>query len=144
MEAYDGFVQAIKEKLARKNLSVRQVALRANLPVRSVQGILEGHVPSIERAAEIAKALGICFYIGAPGGKAPAPSADRKLIGLLTERIMKAYEECGVKITPRKAAELAVQAQDHIVDETEDRNDRLLRAGECIAELRHKLSDKTG
>ena len=83
METHDRFVQAIREKLAQENLSVRQAALRAGLPVRSVQGILEGHVPSIERAAKVAKALGICFHIGAPGGEAPASSAEPKLIGLL-------------------------------------------------------------
>ncbi|MEG9884866.1 MAG: helix-turn-helix transcriptional regulator [Hyphomicrobiales bacterium] len=144
METHDRFVQAIREKLARENLSVRAAALRANLPVRSIQAIMEGHVPSIERAAEIAKALGICFHIGAPEGEAPASSADPELIGLLTERIVKAYEDGVVKITPRRAAELAAVAHNRVVDETEDRNDRLLRIGEYIAELRYKLSDKTG
>ncbi|MEG9884662.1 MAG: helix-turn-helix transcriptional regulator [Hyphomicrobiales bacterium] len=141
---HDKFVQAIREKLARENLSVRAVALRANLPVRSVQGILEGHVPSIERAAQVAEALGICFYIGAPGAGTPASSADPELIGLLTERVMKAYEECGAKITPRQAAELAIQAHDRIIDETEDRNDRFVRADEYVPELRRRLSDGTG
>ena len=144
METHDRFVQVIKEKLARENLSVRAAALRANLPVRSIQAIMEGHVPSIERAAEIAKALGICFHIGVPGDKAPASSADPELIGLLTERIVKVYEDGVATITPRRAAELAAAAHNRVVDETEDRNDRLLRVGEYIAELRHKLSDKTG
>ena len=144
METYDQFVQVIREKRARKNLSVRQAALRANLPVRSIQAIMEGHVPSIERAAEIAKALGICFHIGAPGDEASASSADRKLISLLTERIMRVYEDGTARITPRQAAELASSAHNRIADEIEDRNDRLLRVGEYIAELRHKLLDKTG
>ena len=73
METHDKFVQAIREKLARENISVRQAALRAGLPVRSVQGILEGHVPSIERAAEVARALGICFHIGVLESKAGVP-----------------------------------------------------------------------
>ncbi len=47
-------------------MSVRFAAISAGLPVRSVQGILEGHIPSIERAAEVASALGLEFYVGPP------------------------------------------------------------------------------
>ena len=122
---------------------MRQAALRAGLPVRSVQGILEGHVPSIERAAKVARALGICFYIGAPEGETPSSSAEPELIGLLAERIMRTYEECGADITPRKAVELAVMVHNRIVAETEDRTDRLFRVGEYIAELRRRVSDGT-
>lgn len=87
--------------------------------------------------------MGICFYIGAPEGKAPAPSAEPKLIGLLTERIVKVYEECGAEITPGKSTELAATAHNRIVDETEDRKDRFVRAGEYIAKLRLWLTSKT-
>ena len=143
METHDKFVQVIREKLARENISVRAAALRANLPVRSVQGILEGHVPSIERAAEIAKALEICFHIGASRDEAPASSADPELIGLLIERIVKVYEECGAEITPRHAAELAAALYNRIVNETKDRDDRFFRVGEYTTELRQRLSKGT-
>ena len=66
MGAYNDFVNAVREKLERESLSVRSAAKRAGLPIRSVQGILEGHIPSVERAAEVADALGLEFYIGPP------------------------------------------------------------------------------
>ena len=59
MNIYQDFVKAIRGQLRLKGLSVRAAALKAGLPIRSVQGVLEGHVPSIERAAEIAEAVGL-------------------------------------------------------------------------------------
>ena len=64
MGAYRDFVATIREQLEQKNISVRSAAIQAGLPVRSVQGILEGHIPSVERAAEVASALNLEFYIG--------------------------------------------------------------------------------
>ena len=62
---------------------MRAVAMRSGIPVRSFQGILEGQQPSIGRAAEICRALGLEFYIGTPRGEggsepsqAPAATAD--------------------------------------------------------------------
>ena len=66
MGAYRDFVATIREQLEQKNISVRSAAIQAGLPVRSVQGILEGHIPSVERAAEVASALNLEFYIGPP------------------------------------------------------------------------------
>ena len=51
---------------ALRNASVKEIALRAGVPRRSVQGLLDGHVPSIDRAEKIAAALGLEFYIGPP------------------------------------------------------------------------------
>ncbi len=143
METHDRFVRAIREKLERKNLSVRATTLRAGLPVRGVQGILEGHVPSIDRAAEVARALGIRFYIGALESGGLTSSVDPELVGILAERILKAYKEREAGITPRRAAELAVQAHDRIVNETEDKDDRFVRVGEYIADLRRTLLGET-
>ena len=66
MSAYDSFVSTVRQRLEQGKLSVRSAALRAGLPIRSVQGILEGHIPSVERAAQVAAALGLEFYIGPP------------------------------------------------------------------------------
>ena len=59
-------IDSIREKLAADGLSARAAALNAGLPVRSVQGVLEGHKPSLERAQEICEALGLELYIGPP------------------------------------------------------------------------------
>ena len=69
VSAHEDLVAAIRKKLARGNLSVRAAATRSGLPVRSVQGVLEGHVPSVNRAAEIAAALGLEFYVGPRRGE---------------------------------------------------------------------------
>ena len=66
MGAYQDFVSVVREEIERQGLSIRSVALRGSLPVRSVHSTLTGHVPSIERAAEVADALGLEFYIGPP------------------------------------------------------------------------------
>ena len=75
MTVFEHFVAAIRERLAEQGVSARAAALRAGLPVRSVNGILEGHVPSVERAAEVAAALGLEFYIGPPRAPAAPPSS---------------------------------------------------------------------
>ena len=76
MSVYGEFVETVRERLEAKNISLRAAALGAGLPVRSVQGVIEGHVPSIERAAEIASALGLEFYIGPPRDGAPAAAPE--------------------------------------------------------------------
>ena len=67
--AHAGFVAAIRERLDARKLSARAAASQAGLPERSVQGVLEGHVPSIDRAAEICHALGLEFYVGPARGR---------------------------------------------------------------------------
>ena len=69
--AHAGFVTAIRERLAARKLSARAAASNAGLPARSVQDVLEGHVPSIDRAAEICEALDLGFYVGPPRSLAP-------------------------------------------------------------------------
>ncbi len=66
MGAYETFVTTLREELGRRKLSIRGAASHAGIPVRSVQSVLEGHIPSIERAAQIAVAFGWEFYIGPP------------------------------------------------------------------------------
>lgn len=56
------------------------VALAANLPREAIRSVLEGHQPSLERAANICEALGLEFYIGPPRPRLRAsPSADDDL-----------------------------------------------------------------
>ena len=69
---HDRFVSLLREVLEIRGESVRSVALRAGIPVSSLQGVFEGKTPSIDRAAQICDALGLQFHIGPPRGKALA------------------------------------------------------------------------
>ena len=75
--AHAGFVTAIRERLAARKLSARAAASNAGLPARSVQGVLEGHVPSIDRAAEICEALDLEFRLGPVRSRDEPPGTAR-------------------------------------------------------------------
>ncbi|MCY3732317.1 MAG: hypothetical protein OXF98_13335, partial [Rhodospirillaceae bacterium] len=82
--------------------SYRSVAHRAGVPARSLTSILQGHAPSVDRAAEICEAIGLEFYIGPPRrpetqedkvkhplasgghGGATGPVADPEFVTVLT------------------------------------------------------------
>ena len=63
---------------ALRDASVREVAARTGVPRRSVQGLLDGHVPSMDRAERICAALGLELYVGPPraGGKPDSEVAE--------------------------------------------------------------------
>ena len=90
--AQDRLAAAIRDRLARRNLSARAAARMAGLPVRSVQGVLEGHLPSIDRVEEICRALDIPFQVGPPPGAASKASLegfhDSNLPGLAPPEIV--------------------------------------------------------
>ena len=52
---------------ALRDVSIAGIASAAGVPRRSVQAIVDGHVPSVDRAADIAAALGLELRIGPPG-----------------------------------------------------------------------------
>ena len=52
----------LREALRAASLS--DVARRSGIPRRSLQSVLDGHVPSLERAADICAALGLELSIG--------------------------------------------------------------------------------
>ncbi len=80
MHAHTEFIAGVKSELARRDLSVRAAALELGVPVRSFYGILsDGQVPTINRAAEICRALGLEFYIGPPRGGADTESSGEPL-----------------------------------------------------------------
>ncbi len=56
----------IKRILGRRGLSARAAEAEAGLPRRSIYSVIEGHSPSLDRAAEICSALGLEFYVGPP------------------------------------------------------------------------------
>ena len=57
---------ALEAYKAQSGESYRSIAMRAGIPVRSLMGVLEGHAPSIDRAAEVCEAIGLELYIGPP------------------------------------------------------------------------------
>ena len=66
----------IRGALSGHGLSVRAAERGAGMPQRSIQAVLDGHIPSLDRAAAIADALGLELYIGPPRDSAPpAPVA---------------------------------------------------------------------
>ena len=94
MSAYDDLVSSIRSACEHGNTSLRAIAVRAGMPVRSVQNVIDGHVPSVTRAEEICNALGIELYIGPPRATADVisdvpeapglvPVSDRRLAKML-------------------------------------------------------------
>ena len=76
MTAHHDIARALQAHKEASGESYRAVAARAGVPTRSLTAILEGHAPSIDRAADICDALGLEFYIGPPrqpATAAPAP-----------------------------------------------------------------------
>ena len=66
MSRSESLKAALEAYKAQSGESYRSIAMRAGIPVRSLMGILEGHAPSIERAAEVCDAIGLELYIGPP------------------------------------------------------------------------------
>ena len=68
----------IRSVLAARGQSVRAAERLAGMPQRSMQAVLDGHIPSVDRAAAIAAALDLELTIRPRGGvsdPAPDPSA---------------------------------------------------------------------
>lgn len=74
--------RAIQISLRRSGVGVRRLESKLGLKPWSLRGILDRtrpQVPSVDRAFEISKALGLEFYIGPPRGAAsPQPSLQRE------------------------------------------------------------------
>jgi hypothetical protein len=64
---------------------------------------------------------------------------DKKLIGRLTDKIIRTYKELGMGIAWHEAAEMAVDEHNRIVASVADPVDRLVCVGEFAAELRQRL-----
>ena len=64
MNAHQSLTNQLAAILDRDQMSVRSAANQANIPARSLQNVLDGKVPSINRAEEICRALGLELHIG--------------------------------------------------------------------------------
>jgi transcriptional regulator with XRE-family HTH domain len=67
---------------------------------------------------------------------------DKKLIGRLTDKIIRTYRELGMGIAWHEAAEMAVDEHNRIVTSVADPVDRMVCVGEFAAELRQRLLAK--
>ncbi len=66
MSEHTQLAEFIRKAVSARNSSIRALASSIGLPHRSVQNVLDGKEPKVGRAAEIARALGLEFYIGPP------------------------------------------------------------------------------
>ena len=58
------FQAAIRAKLSEQQINKHRAALNADLPQDAIRSVLDGHMPKLDRAAKIAEALNLEFYIG--------------------------------------------------------------------------------
>ena len=94
MGTYQNFVEKVRYELSAQGVSVRDIAARSGVPVRSLHGILgEGHVPSIERAAEIISALGLEVYIGPPREDSVSSRSPVERLEVTLREAIKALDE---------------------------------------------------
>ena len=64
MRLLEQFQEQVREAVGSRSLA--GVAIAANLPRDAVRDVLLGHEPKLSRAAEVADALGLKFYVGPP------------------------------------------------------------------------------
>ena len=73
MPMHHDIARALQAHKDASGESYRSIAARAGVPTRSLTAIIEGHAPSVDRAADICGALGLEFYIGPPRTPDAAP-----------------------------------------------------------------------
>ena len=62
--ASDRLAQLIASELTRRGVSGQEVAREARLPADAFRSLLRGHRPTIDRADELCRALGLIMTIG--------------------------------------------------------------------------------
>ena len=73
--ATERLARLVEEELARQGLNGEQAAREARLPAEAFRGLLlKRHRPSIDRADELCRALGITITIGA---RVKTPDGER-------------------------------------------------------------------
>ena len=65
----------IEAELKRQNLTDQEAAREARLPANAFRALRHGHRPSIDRADELCRALGIRMTIGAEPDGSTGPAA---------------------------------------------------------------------
>lgn len=77
MRASD-FAKIVRERLSETKQSLHGAAVSHGLPRDAMRNVLDGHIPRLDRAIEIASALGLDFHIATPRGEGSleAPQTD--------------------------------------------------------------------
>ncbi|OSQ45571.1 hypothetical protein THS27_04395 [Thalassospira sp. MCCC 1A01428] len=75
----------------------------------------------------------------APAAPADAGRLDKKLVGRLTDKIVRTYKDLGMGIAIHEATEMAIDEHNRIVATVDDPADRMVCVGEYAADLRHRL-----
>tara|TARA_R110001583_G_scaffold151740_1_gene303601 strand:- start:1191 stop:1556 length:366 start_codon:yes stop_codon:yes gene_type:complete len=75
----------------------------------------------------------------APTAPAGAERLDKKLVGRLTDKIVRTYKDLGMGIAIHEATEMAIDEHNRIVATVSDPADRMVCVGEFAADLRHRL-----
>ena len=72
--ATERLARLVKDELARQGLNGEQAAREARLPADAFRGLLlKRHRPSIDRADELCRAIGITMMIGGNRDRDPEP-----------------------------------------------------------------------
>jgi len=58
------FAEAVRRRLAERGQSRYRAAVNSGLPQDAIRSVLNGHVPRLNRAEQICRALGLELYIG--------------------------------------------------------------------------------
>ncbi len=58
------FAEAVRRRLAERGQSQYRAAVNSGLPQDAIRSVLNGHVPRLNRAEQICRALGLELYIG--------------------------------------------------------------------------------
>ena len=74
--ATDRMRRLVEAELDRQRLTDQEAAREARLPANAFRALRKGHRPSIDRADELCRALGIAMTIGAGGQTTEARPAS--------------------------------------------------------------------
>ena len=76
--ASDRLMHLIEAELMRQNLTEEEAAREARLPANAFRGVRRGQRPSVDRADELCRALGITMTIGGSASTRTDGTDERK------------------------------------------------------------------
>ena len=101
----------IRRRLVETGTSQHRAALDANLPEDAIRNILTGHMPRLDRAAEVFNALGLKFYIGPSGSPPRLDSHARNPEAALSQGTAESLAWYGAALLLERVRKLAIHYQ---------------------------------
>ena len=80
------FAQVVEARLAEIDKSAITALRGTKLPRDAIRSVFRGHEPKLSRAAQIAHALNLEFYIGPPRGEPKSRFQGPQILGVQKER----------------------------------------------------------